>query len=211
MDIPIRELIDDISVQLQKHAEELTDLDRAIGDGDHGINMGRGWNAVVAARGEIEPLPSGPALEKIGMTLVMNVGGASGPLYGSLFMGLGKHLGDNPGIAEFCNALRAGVELVQQRGRSTTGEKTMLDVFVPLVETLEHFDPGRGTKAIEEIINTARCGMESTQAMLATKGRAAFLGERSVGHIDPGAMSSFLIIKTVCNVIIRNLARQESS
>ncbi|HAA69182.1 MAG TPA: dihydroxyacetone kinase subunit L [Planctomycetaceae bacterium] len=211
MDIPIRELIDAISVQLQTHAEELTDLDRAIGDGDHGINMARGWNAVVAARAEIASLPPGAALEKIGMTLVMNVGGASGPLFGSLFMGLGKHLGDNPGFAEFRNALRVGIELVQQRGRSTAGEKTMLDVFVPLVEMLETFDPGGGTKTVEEIITTARCGMESTQAMLATKGRAAFLGERSVGHVDPGAMSSYLIIETVCNVIIRNLARQESS
>lgn len=211
MDIPIGELIDGISAQLQKHAEMLTDLDRAIGDGDHGINMGRGWNAVIAARAEIEPLPIGAALEKVGMTLVMSVGGASGPLYGSLFMGLGKHLGANPDFAAFRDALRAGVALVQQRGRSTAGEKTMLDVFIPLVDSLETFDPGRGTKAIEDIVTTARCDMESTQAMLATKGRASFLGERSVGHIDPGAMSSYLIIETVCDVIIRQLTRQESS
>ena len=211
MDIPIGELIDGISAQLQKNAEMLTDLDRAIGDGDHGINMGRGWKAVIAARAEIEPLPIGAALEKVGMTLVMSVGGASGPLYGSLFMGLGKHLGANPDVAGFRDALRAGVALVQQRGRSTAGEKTMLDVFIPLVDSLETFDPGRGTKAIEDIVTTARCDMESTQAMLATKGRASFLGERSVGHIDPGAMSSYLIIETVCDVIIRQLTRQDSS
>ncbi|MEE3372630.1 MAG: dihydroxyacetone kinase subunit DhaL [Planctomycetota bacterium] len=211
MDIPIRELIDCISVQLQQNTDVLTDLDRAIGDGDHGINMERGWHAVRAARDEIETLPSGAALEKIGMTLVMSVGGASGPLYGSLFMGFGKQLGDNPNFAEFRDALRAGVRLVQQRGRSTAGEKTLLDVLIPLVDSLESLDLSRGSKAIEDIVTTARRGMESTQGMLATKGRASFLGERSVGHIDPGAMSSYLIIETVCDVIIRQLARQESS
>ena len=129
MDIPVSEMIDAIADQLHQHADTLTELDRAIGDGDHGINMERGWNAVVAARADIEPLSLGPALEKIGMTLVMNVGGASGPLYGSLFMGIGKHLGDTPDLSELHAALCAGIALVQQRGRSTGGEKTLLDVF----------------------------------------------------------------------------------
>lgn len=179
------------------HAEELTTLDQAIGDGDHGVNMKRGFDAIAAAAEEIGAQPLGGALQKAGMTLVMNVGGASGPLYGSLLMGLGKAAGQD-GDPDIATMLAEGVAAVKKRGKSEAGEKTMLDVLVPVLEALRAAEPEGQTAAARA---AADRGLAATEDMLATKGRASFLGERSVGHLDPGARSSALLVHAVCDVI----------
>ena len=181
------------------NAEELCALDRAIGDGDHGTNMKRGVEAVLAKAEDIVALPIGEALSAIGKTLVMTVGGASGPLYGSLFLAAGAAIESGRRLPEDLAAVfAAGVDAVGTRGRSTAGEKTMLDVLVPVLATLRA-EAGRSDLA-GRVRTTARQSTERTAPMLATKGRAAYLGARSVGHIDPGARSSCLIVEAICEV-----------
>jgi dihydroxyacetone kinase-like protein len=186
------------------NADLLTELDSAIGDGDHGANMTRGFKAIAAEGAELAGLAPGAALQKAGMTLVMKVGGASGPLYGSLLMGMGKAAG---AAAEVAPALLAamlgeGVDMVKRRGKSTTGEKTMLDVLVPVHGALaEGVAEGlAGAALAARLVATAEAGLEATRELQATKGRASYLGERSIGHLDPGAMSSCLLIKELCAV-----------
>jgi dihydroxyacetone kinase-like protein len=177
------------------HAAELTALDQAIGDGDHGLNMARGFDAVAAAADELAGLGFGAALQKAGMTLVMKVGGASGPLYGSGLMAMGKASPGRPADAAAAAAMLAdGIAAVKARGRSDAGAKTMLDVLVPAQAALA----GGGAAALRA---AADGGLEATRPMRATKGRAAFLGERSVGHLDPGARSATLLIHAVCDVL----------
>ena len=187
----LRRLIERSAATIAEHAEELTTLDQAIGDGDHGINMKRGFDALAAAAEEIAALPLDQALQKAGMTLVMTVGGASGPLYGSLLMGMGKGAGG--GAAAL---LAEGVAAVKKRGKSEAGEKTMLDVLVPVLEAI---GSAEGTEAIAAARAAADAGLAATKDMQATKGRASFLGERSVGHLDPGARSSALLVHCVCD------------
>lgn len=191
-------LIERCCAVIAAHAEELTVLDQAIGDGDHGLNMKRGFEAIAAAADEIAALPLGPALQKAGMTLVMKVGGASGPLYGSLLMGMGKAAPEGPADRAAITAMLAGgIDMVRKRGKSDVGAKTMLDVLVPLFDAL--------STAKDDATSVARqaadAGLESTRDMLATKGRASFLGARSIGHLDPGARSSALLVHAVCDVI----------
>lgn len=194
--LSLQRLIGAAQATIASHTEELTALDQAIGDGDHGHNMLRGFNAMQEAAAEIADQPFGKALQKAGMTLVMKVGGASGPLYGSLLMAMGKAgdaaPADLPGLAA---VVAAGVEAVKARGKSEAGEKTMLDVLVPVQEALA---AGGG---IAEVRAAADRGLAATEAMRATKGRASFLGERSVGHLDPGARSSALLVHAVCDVL----------
>jgi dihydroxyacetone kinase-like protein len=172
-------------------ADELTALDSAIGDGDHGINMKRGCAEVLSQLDAIAAKPAGDALKAVGMALVMKVGGASGPLYGSLFMAMGKSFGQAPATLELLpRAFAAGVEAVAARGKSTVGEKTMLDVLVPTLDTLR----GGGPNLALRLRETAALAAASTIPMRAAKGRAAFLGDRSVGHMDPGARSSQIMI-----------------
>lgn len=180
---------------IREHADELTQLDSAIGDADHGINMKRGFEALEAAKSEVLAMPLGSALQKMGMTLVMTVGGASGPLYGSLLMGF-KGLPESPSLTDVSKSLDEAIEMVKKRGKSTTGEKTMLEVLVPVSDVLR-----QGTVTMQSVLQTAEEGLESTRNMQATKGRASFLGERSIGHLDPGAMSSYLLIKAICDVV----------
>ncbi len=189
----IARLIDAAAAAIRDHAEELGALDRAIGDGDHGLNMTRGFEAIVEQRAALADLPIATALQKAGMTLVMKVGGASGPLYGSLLMAMGK-AGEDAPLAE---RLSEGVDAVRKRGKSGPGEKTMLDVLVPVLEALR-VGPADPVAAARR---AADAGLEATRAMLATKGRASFLGERSVGHLDPGARSSALLVHAVCDVL----------
>ena len=193
-------LIDAVAAAIAGHADELTALDRAIGDGDHGTNMKRGFDAVAAIRGELEPLGLDELLQKVGVTLVMKVGGASGPLYGSLFMSMGKSLGPSPDTSALSAAFAAGVDAVKQRGKSDVGEKTMLDVLCPVAEALA-VAVAAGTDltaTCARLRTVASDGVEATRDMRATKGRASYLGERSVGHLDPGAVSSRLMIDAVC-------------
>ena len=201
----ISKLLQDVAAAVRASADELTELDRAIGDGDHGTNLRRGFDAVAALAPELEAMPLGAALQKAGMTLVMKVGGASGPLYGSLLMGIGKALTggprlDAPGSSEIADALQAGVDMVRKRGKSDVGDKTMLDVLAPVCEALRDgvSQSLPVPRLLDDLSAAASRGLESTRALQARKGRASFLGERSVGHLDPGARSSQLIVESVC-------------
>lgn len=196
----ISPVIEAMVTAIQNHADELTALDQAIGDGDHGINMKRGFTAIAAIKPELEGLSASAALQKIGMTLVMKVGGASGPLYGSFFMAMGKALPEQATLASVAAAFAEGVEAVKKRGKSEIGEKTMLDVLVPVSKILQT-EVAKGSSRAELVAvvqASAETGLQATKPMQATKGRASFLGERSIGHLDPGARSSCLLIKTVC-------------
>ncbi|TCT10754.1 dihydroxyacetone kinase DhaL subunit [Tepidamorphus gemmatus] len=177
------------------HAEELTALDQAIGDGDHGVNMKRGFEAVTANLPAIAAKPLPEALKAAGMELVMKVGGASGPLYGTLLMTLGKTLPAAPGRGDVAAALAAAIDAVKARGKSETGQKTMLDVLAPVQAAVAR---GEDLATIRAIAAEAAA---ATVPMRATRGRASFLGERSVGHMDPGARSSQLLVEAVCDAI----------
>jgi dihydroxyacetone kinase-like protein len=182
----LRGVIFAISETVIAHADELTSLDQAIGDGDHGLNMKRGFEAVLSDIARISANPPGEAMKAMGTMLVMKVGGASGPLYGTLFMALGKALPPGPNRQDVTAAMRAAVEAVKARGKSEAGQKTMLDVLIP---ALDAFTAGADPVA------AAHAAAEATIPMKAIRGRASFLGDRSIGHMDPGARSSALIIE----------------
>jgi dihydroxyacetone kinase-like protein len=175
------------------HAAELTELDSAIGDGDHGANMKRGFDAVAAELDTIAARPLPDALKAIGTKLVMTVGGASGPLYGTLFLTLGKELAVAPD--DYAGAFRKAVDAVAARGKSEIGQKTMLDVLYPVADALA------AGKAKAEILAIANAEVAATGPRKAIRGRASFLGDRSIGHIDPGARSSALIAEAVAGVL----------
>ncbi|MGB6539791.1 MAG: dihydroxyacetone kinase subunit DhaL [Xanthobacteraceae bacterium] len=186
--------------QVIANASELTALDQAIGDGDHGANMKRGFEAVLRKLETIGAQPLDEALKTIGKTLVMTVGGASGPLYGSFFMAAGEALAHDKRLPDdLAEVFGSGVGAVSARGRSQPGEKTMLDVLFPVLETLKA-DATR-PDLIERVRATASEAVARTVPMQATKGRASYLGERSVGHIDPGARSSCVLLHAVCNTL----------
>jgi phosphoenolpyruvate---glycerone phosphotransferase subunit DhaL len=197
-------LVDAAVATIREHADELTALDQAIGDGDHGLNMRRGFDAIAAVREELLHLTLGQALHKAGMALVMKVGGASGPLYGSLLMAMGKAAPEVPeGPQAIADMLADGIEVVKKRGRSEAGAKTMLDVLVPALEALRAGtrDGEGAAELIARVRAAADEGLAATRDMKATRGRASYLGERSIGHLDPGARSSALLIAAVCDVL----------
>jgi dihydroxyacetone kinase-like protein len=171
-----------------EHADELTSLDQAIGDGDHGLNMKRGFEAVLAALPGLADKSLPEMLKAIGMTLVMKVGGASGPLVGTFFMELGRALPEQPSRADLVAATEKAIEAVKARGRSEAGQKTLLDVLVPVHAVLAE---GGDAKAIAA---EAAHAADRTTPMQAIRGRASFLGERSIGHMDPGSRSASLLI-----------------
>jgi dihydroxyacetone kinase-like protein len=186
--------------QVIANASELTALDQAIGDGDHGANMKRGFEAVLGKLETIGAQPLDEALKTIGKTLVMTVGGASGPLYGSFFMAAGEALAHNKRLPDdLAEVFGSGVGAVSARGRSRPGEKTMLDVLFPVLETLKA--DAACPDLIERVRATASEAVARTVPMQATKGRASYLGARSVGHIDPGARSSCVLLHAVCNTL----------
>jgi phosphoenolpyruvate---glycerone phosphotransferase subunit DhaL len=183
--------------QVIASAPELTALDQAIGDGDHGTNMKRGFEAVLGKLDAIAAQPVDQALKTIGKTLVMTVGGASGPLYGSFFLAAGEALSRDKKLPDdLADVFGSGVNAVSARGRSQVGEKTMLDVLVPVFEMLKA-EAGR-PDLLERVRVTASEAVARTGPMQATKGRASFLGARSVGHIDPGARSSCILVHAIC-------------
>lgn len=177
-------------------APELTELDARIGDGDHGINLARGMSLVrdaMVAAADLEG--AGDLLRRSGRLLVGSVGGASGPLYGTLFLETGEAVADDGDTRSLGAALERGVAGVGRRGRSTIGQKTMLDTLVPAAAALAAgADP---TTAVASAIEAARRGCESTRAMVAQRGRASYLGERAIGHLDPGAVSARLLIEAL--------------
>jgi dihydroxyacetone kinase-like protein len=194
-----RQLIEAMAATVEAHWQELTVLDQAIGDGDHGAGMKRGFDALLAAAGKLAEQELPAALIAAGRTLVMSMGGASGPLYGTFFMELGKALGDAPDDALDRAGLAAGfaraMAAVAARGKSQPGQKTLLDVLAPVSAALERGEDADG------IARLAAEAAEATVPMQALRGRAAFLGERSIGHMDPGARSASLIIGAVCAVL----------
>ncbi len=192
----LRKLTETVAGRLIAHTEELTALDAAIGDADHGLNMKRGCEAVLAEIDALAAKPLPEALKAIGMTLVMKVGGASGPMYGTLFMTLGKELDGEPSAADAGRALGAAVDAMKQRGKAELGQKTMLDVLAPIADALKE-----GTASTTDIRARARSLAEATIPMKATRGRASFLGDRSIGHMDPGARSSEIMIGAICDVL----------
>jgi dihydroxyacetone kinase-like protein len=196
MTLDVRTLTQALAVRVISGADELTALDSAIGDADHGLNMKRGFEAVLGDLDSIAAKPLPDALKAVGTALVMKVGGASGPLYGTLFLTLGKELGTSPGVTDCGRALAAAVEAMKARGKSDLGQKTMLDVLGPVAELLI-----KGEADPDAIRKRAKSLAEATIPMKATRGRASFLGERSVGHMDPGARSSELMIDAVCDVL----------
>ncbi|MBV8506427.1 MAG: dihydroxyacetone kinase subunit L [Alphaproteobacteria bacterium] len=200
----LRSLIAAAAEQVIASAPELTTLDQAIGDGDHGINMKRGFEAVLGKIDAITAQPLGEAVKTVGKTLVMTVGGASGPLYGSFFIALGDAIRAGRRVPEdLAEIFACGVDAVSARGRSKAGEKTMLDVLVPVLETLRS-DAGR-PDLMRRVHTTASEAVERTAPMLATKGRASFLGSRSIGHIDPGARSSCVLVHAICTTLETHL------
>lgn len=182
----------------EENKEMLTQLDAAIGDADHGISMARGF---AAARDALEKTPPAdiPTLFKtVSMALIKNVGGASGPLYGTLFMKAGPLLAADPVTVEtLAAAFAAGVEGIGKMGKSVAGEKTMLDAWIPAVAALRESAGADAGAALAAAAEAAKRGMEATIPMRATKGRASYLGERSVGHQDPGATSTWLMLSTL--------------
>ncbi len=189
-----RRLIRAAADSIIAHAAELTALDQAIGDGDHGLNMARGCTAVLDDLDRTAALPLPEALHAVGMTLVMKVGGASGPLFGTLFMQLGRSLPETPDRAAAAAALAEAIAAVKARGRSDVGSKTMLDALVPVQEALG--DPGPDWRT--RLPTVADAAAAATAPMPARRGRAAYLGARSIGHVDPGARTVALIVRALC-------------
>lgn len=202
----LRAWVQGFAALVAEQKEKLTALDAAIGDADHGINMDRGMTAVLAALDSDDTLTSAAALfKKVGMTLVSSVGGASGPLYGTFFLRLGMACGDldSLGPEDLAKALRAGLDGVVARGKAEAGDKTMYDAIAPAIDALDDaLDSGNGLReGMAAAVTAAESGRDATTPMLARKGRASYLGERSVGHQDPGATSSALLIRAAATAL----------
>jgi dihydroxyacetone kinase-like protein len=182
-----------------EHRVELSELDRAIGDGDHGENLNRGFAAVVAALDAAEPDTPGGVLKLVATTLISKVGGAAGPLYGTAFLRASAKLGTNADfdVPALLDALRAGLEGVQARGKAVGGDATMVDALIPALSAAEKAaeDGGDVAAVLTAAADAADRGAESTVDLVPRKGRASYLGERAVGHLDPGARSSALLLR----------------
>ncbi|AGR18190.1 TPA: dihydroxyacetone kinase subunit L [Listeria monocytogenes] len=177
--------LNDFGERVQENKQLLSDLDQAIGDGDHGINMARGLGELKKAFTEKEPADLKDVFKTAGMTMVSKVGGASGPLYGTAFLNMSKAVDSETIDAEgLTKVLEAGLEGIEKRGKSHAGEKTMIDVWEPVVNALHQED------LTDDVVEAA---LQKTKDLKATKGRASYLGERSIGHLDPGAYSSALL------------------
>ena len=196
----------EIQVVIDNNAPEIEKLDQEIGDGDHILNIQRGIKLVIELEPIIKHLSMSKALNQIAMKILSGIGGSSGALFGTLFMTMAKvsNIDDGIDYKKAINMFVDGVEAVKQRGKADVGEKTMMDVLIPVANCLkEGVEKDIDLKDLmRKTIETAEKGMLSTKNLLATKGRASFLGERSKGHIDPGARSSQLMIKTVCMSIL---------
>lgn len=181
-------------------------LDRAIGDGDHFINVRRGCSVLVDMSADLAPLAPAQALQKIGTKLLGTIGGASGPLIASFFLSMGKTLDgqSEPSRRQFAEAFAAGVEAIKTRGKADVGEKTMLDVLIPVARMLNRLTSSDTSLAAlcAEVKHEATRNMLATREMIATKGRAHFLGERALGHIDPGSKTCEVAIHAVCDTVL---------
>lgn len=201
----LRSWLRDFAAEVAEQAEYLTELDSAIGDADHGTNMDRGMKAVAALLDDASLDTPEALLKKIGMTLVSTVGGASGPLYGTFFLRFGTAL---PGKTEvdagdLGAALRAGLDGVVQRGKAEVGDKTMVDAWAPALDAFDGaVTQGGGlAAALDAAVVAAARGRDGTADLVARKGRASYLGDRSVGHIDPGATSSTMLLESAARTL----------
>jgi dihydroxyacetone kinase-like protein len=187
------EIITEMAQVIQQNKDFLTELDMPIGDSDHGINLARGFQAVVAKLPTLADKDAGTILKTVGMTLVSTVGGASGPLYGTAFMKAGAKMMGKTELTmdDLIVMLHEAVEGIKMRGKATTGEQTMLDAMVPALEALKE------SRSLTAALAAAQDGVERTKDMIATKGRASYLGERSLGHQDPGATSFTLLLGVI--------------
>ena len=193
-----RRWIELAAADVAEQRDYLVDLDRAIGDGDHGENMDRGFKAAVEALGPAQPASVAEVLKTVAKTLMSTVGGAAGPLYGTAFLRASKAAGDGDLDGAGVAAVIAGaLDGIQVRGKATTGEKTMVDAWTPALEAARAAaESGSDPAAVLEAAATAaEAGAAATEPMRATKGRASYLGERSIGHLDPGAVSTSLILR----------------
>ena len=187
--------------EMSEHREELVVLDTAIGDGDHGTNMNRGMTKAVEKLSAAEQADPGTVLKTVAMALVSSVGGAAGPLYGTLFLQMGGALAGQPEVdlPAYAAAWRRGLEGVQARGKAVAGDKTMVDALIPGVDALEAAsDLDGGLRAAAQ---AAQEGMRATTPMIARKGRASYLGERSKDHQDPGATSTYYLFKSAAEAL----------
>ena len=193
--VDIRKLVEACAAIISAHADELTALDQAIGDGDHGYNMKRGFDALLADADALAAKPLPDALKAAGTKLVMTVGGASGPLFGTFLMALGKELPADAGSAAFAAAFGKAVAAVAARGKSEKGQKTMLDVLYPVRDALADGKSGSEIAAVSDL------AAEATVPLKAIRGRASFLGDRSIGHMDPGSRSTALLVRAVTDAL----------
>ena len=193
----LKKIIEAGTKTLVDHVEELTALDAAIGDGDHGLNMRRGALAIQAKLPELEGKSLNDALKTMGMTCMSTVGGSSGPVFGTLLVTLGKELPPEPQAEDLARALAAGIAALSRLGKVEVGQKTLLDVLDPVQKVL-------AAGGDDIVARVRQCGFDSAQAtaqMDAIKGRASFLGDRALGHVDPGSRSMALIIAAVCDTL----------
>lgn len=197
----VLEIIKAIGLEMEAHKGYLTELDQPIGDSDHGINLARGFGAVEQKLPSLEGKDIGTILKTVGMTLVSTVGGASGPLYGTAYMKAGMAVAGKLEVdkADFLTLMDAAIQGVAQRGKAETGEATMLDAMVPSLKALKEADAqGKDVKEMLAAgIEAAWAGAESTKDMIATKGRASYVGERGLGHQDPGATSYSYMLQVI--------------
>ena len=203
--------LENINNSIEFHKDEIEKLDQNIGDGDHIFNIQRGLKESLSLREELKNNQLNEILKKVGIKIMTTVGGSSGALFSTLLINMAKaynnELSDQKNIALMFDC---GVEAMKKRGKADLGEKTMLDVLVPVSKKLNELSDKKNSKEIaKEIMKTAEIGMLSTKDLIATKGRASFLGERSIGHIDPGARSSQIAIEAICNVVLNKLRRKE--
>lgn len=194
-----------VAAVLTQNKEYLTELDAAIGDADHGINMDRGFKKVMSQLPSVVDKDIGSILKTTGMALISSVGGAGGPLYGTLFMRAGTAVDGKYQLTDedVVVLLQAAVDGVVQRGKAQLGDKTMVDVLVPAVEAFKQAveEESETIAALQRAVTAAEEGMKDTIPMLAKKGRASYLGQRSIGHQDPGATSSYLILRALLDVV----------
>ena len=187
------------SATFQDHKDELTELDSIIGDADHGANMARGFTAVKGKLGLLEGKDIGMILKTVAMTLISTVGGASGPLYGTFFLQAATSTAGKTSLThqELVSAFQAGLQGLMSRGKAVVGDKTMVDALVSAVEALKPRESDSVTSALARAVAAAKEGAESTVPLVAKKGRASYLGERSAGHKDPGAASTVLLLQAL--------------
>lgn len=205
----VLQTIEAISRRIFENKDYLTDLDAKIGDADHGLNLARGFAAVTAKLPEVEGQCIGTILKTVGMTLVSTVGGASGPLYGTAFMHAGAQVVGKQVLerADVVKMAQAALDGIMKRGNARPGDKTMVDTIAPVVEYLASAEALEASdqEVARRAVAIARDGMERTRDMVALKGRASFLKERSAGHLDPGAVSSFLMIEVIAEQVLNEV------